>query len=139
MRRPPDKSRAERHGAAVVELAILLPFLMFIFIIAVDWSRIFYYSVIVTNCARNGAIYAADPYSLNKSPYNNLKQAALADSPNLTPPPNVDTSTGSDTYGNYVDCTVSYTFKTITKYPGVPNNNPLVRTVRVYQAPKAPK
>lgn len=139
MRRPPGKPRAERSGAAVVELAILLPFLMFIFIIAVDWSRIFYFSVVVTNCARNGAIFAADPFSLNRSPYNNIKQAALADAPNLSPQPNVSSSAGSDSYGPYVDCTVSYTFKTITKYPGVPNDNPLVRTVRVYQAPQAPK
>ena len=53
-----------RHAAAAAELAILLPFLAFAFVIAVDWSRIFYYSVIVTNCARNGALYASDPTTL---------------------------------------------------------------------------
>lgn len=139
MRRTPDRTSAERRGAAVVELAVLLPFLMFIFIIAVDWSRIFYYSVIVNNCARNGALYACDPWATNKSPYNNLMSAALADAPNLNPPPNVSASAGVDTYGAYVDCTVTYNFKTITNYPGVPSNNPIIRTVRVYQAPRLPK
>ena len=59
--------------------------------------------------------------------------------PNLNPAPDVTSSSGTDSFGNYVDCTVSYTFKTITKYPGVPSSNPIVRTVRIYQAPQTPK
>jgi Flp pilus assembly protein TadG len=139
MRISSHRTSADRRGAAVVELAVLLPFLMFIFIIAVDWSRIFYYSVIVNNCARNGALYACDPWATNRSPYNNLKAAALADAPNLNPQPNVTTAAGVDIYGAYVDCTVTYNFKTITNYPGVPSDNPIVRTVRVYQAARVPK
>src|SRR5262249_3064330 len=58
-----------RRAAAAVELAVLLPFLMFLFVIAVDWSRVFYASVIVSNCARNGALSACDPTTQASSPY----------------------------------------------------------------------
>ena len=141
MRRiPPTPRRSPaRPGVAAVEFAVVVPFLIFLFIIAVDWGRIFYHSLIVENCARNGAIYASDLWATAKSPYSSLSAAALADAPNLNPAPDVTSASGTDTYGSYVDCTVSYTFKTITKYPGVPSNTPIVRTVRVYQAPRIPR
>jgi hypothetical protein len=130
--------RPVRRAAAVVELAVLLPFLAFLFVVAVDWSRIFYYSLTINNCARNGAFYASDPYATTLSPYSNLTAAALADAPNLNPPPTVTSAAGTDANGPYVDCTVNYTFQTLTNFPGVPQSNSLVRTVRVYQAPKIP-
>lgn len=139
MRRTPGRCGEKRSGVAAVELAVMLPFLMFLFVVAVDWSRIFYFSVIVNNCARNGAVWAVDPWSTNRSPYATLTDAALADAPNLNPPPKVTTATGVDDYGSYVDCTVSFEFQTVTNYPGVPKTNPIVRTVRVYQAPRLPK
>jgi Flp pilus assembly protein TadG len=123
---------------AAVELAILLPFLAFMFVIAVDWSRIFYYSITVTNCARNGALYAVDPYSTTKQPYTSVSQAALADAQNLSPQPIVATATGSDGLGSYTDCTVSYTFNTISNFPGVNSSTTITRTVRVYTVPLVP-
>lgn len=131
-------AQSSRNGAAVVELAILLPLLVFLFVIAVDWSRIFYYSITVDNCARNGALYASDPYAIGLSPYSSMSAAALADASNLSPQPTVTSTSGSDSYGNYVECTVSYSFRTITNFPGIPQSTPLVRTVRVYQAPRFP-
>jgi Flp pilus assembly protein TadG len=130
--------RLRRQGVAAVELAVLLPVLAFLFVIAVDWSRIFYYSLTITNCARNGAFYVSDPYATTLSPYDSLKAAALADAPNLSPQPDVTAASGTDTNGSYVDCTVSYPFQTLTNFPGVPQLNTLTRTVRVYQAPKIP-
>jgi Flp pilus assembly protein TadG len=60
-RRPSDWLRFKpRRGTASVELAILLPFLTFIFLIAVNFARVFYFSQIIENCARNGALYASD-------------------------------------------------------------------------------
>jgi Flp pilus assembly protein TadG len=38
-----------RSGASAVELALLLPFLVFLFVITVDFGRIFYYSLTLTN------------------------------------------------------------------------------------------
>ncbi len=49
-----------RSGAAAVELAILLPFLCFLFVIAVDFARVFYFTLTLQNCARNGAYYASN-------------------------------------------------------------------------------
>ena len=132
------RRRRLRSAFAAVEFAIVVPFLTFLFVVALDWARVFYYSIIVNNCARNGAMYAVDPYATAISPYSSLTQAALADSPDINPTPSVSTANGTDTYGKYVDCTVSYTFQTITNFPGVPRNNPIVRTVRVYQAPQFP-
>ena len=134
------KVLARRDGVAATELAVLLPFLAFLFVVAVDWARLFYFSVTVANCARNGAAYACDPYSTMLPAYPNLTAAALADAPNLSPQPTVTSASGVDADGNsYVDCTVSYTFRTVTNFPGVPSSNPVVRTVRAYLAPSVPK
>jgi Flp pilus assembly protein TadG len=131
--------RARRRGVAAVELAFLLPFLVFLFVIAVDWSRIYYTSMIVENCARNGALFAADPFSTYQKPYPDITTAALADAPDLSPPPTVTTANGTAADGTpYVDCTVSYTFQTISNFPGVPSSTTITRTVRVYQAPALP-
>jgi Flp pilus assembly protein TadG len=132
------KACTARRGAATVELALLLPFLLFLFIIAVDWARVFYYTQVVENCARNGAIYSSDLYSITQSPYPDLTTAAVADAQGLTPQPTVTSSSGSDSYGNYVSCTVSYSFQTLTNFPGVPQSTPIVCTVKVYQAQQLP-
>src|SRR5262245_60919599 len=128
----------KRSGVAAVELAILLPFLAFLFVIAVDWSRIFYYSITVSNCARNGAIWASDPTNPTKRPYTNISDAALADAPNLSPAPLVSVATGNDGLANYTDCTVTYTFTTVSNFPGVNRNTTITRTVRVYTVPQIP-
>src|SRR6516165_5908510 len=132
------RGRNKRHGAAIVELAVILPLLMFLFVIAIDFGRIFYYSLTVENCARNGALYGSDPFAVSQSPYTSIAQAALADAGNLTPPPNVTPAYGVDTSGNqYVEVTVSWQFQTISNYPGVPSPN-LSRTVRMRVAPRTP-
>ena len=127
------------RGAAAVELAVLLPFLMFVFVIAVDWARVFYFSVTLTNVARQGAIYGSDPVAAAQSPYTSVQQAALADAVNLTPPPTVTPSYGADGAGNpYIEVTVNWRFSSITNFPGVPSSQ-LIRTVRMRVAPILPK
>ena len=147
-----------RDGVAAVELAVLLPFLAFMFVIAVDWGRIFYYSIAVANCARNGALYMSQQQSAKTttSPYtdsgyvnlyvnskNPVSDAALADAPDLTPTPTVTSTTGSDGYGPYVEVTVSYTFQTVANFSlggfGVPPSTDVTRTVRMYVPPESPK
>jgi Flp pilus assembly protein TadG len=39
------------RGAATVELAVLLPFLCFLFVAAVDSARVLYDGITVQNCA----------------------------------------------------------------------------------------
>src|SRR5436190_10912754 len=121
-RRVPHGAKRNRRGAAVVELAVLLPLLVFLFVVAVDFARIFYYSVTLTNCARAGAMYASDPTTSAESPFASTQAAALADATNLTPAPTISTTSGVDAAGRpYVEVTAAYTFRTITGLPGVPN------------------
>src|SRR5205809_577937 len=91
-RRHPHSHPKRRAGAATVELALLLPFLCFLFVIAVDYARVFYFAVTVQNCARNGAYYASN-YPNNNYVYNDiygytsLDDAILRDAGNLSPAP----------------------------------------------------
>jgi Flp pilus assembly protein TadG len=137
--RPPTRRLPARRGAAAAELALLLPFLMFLFVIAVDWARVFYDAITVENCARNGALYGADPVAAAQSPYQNIEEATLADASHLSPAPQVSNTSGTDAEGHsYVEVTVEHTFHTITKYPGVPDSVTLKRTVRMRVAPTTP-
>jgi Flp pilus assembly protein TadG len=140
-----------------VEFAVLAPFLAFLFVIAVDWARVFYYTITVKNCARNGALYLSQQRSAKttSSPYtdsgyvnlyvtsaNPVTAAALADAPDLTPAPTVTSTSGSDTYGPYVEVTVSYTFHSVTDFSVgnflVPSSTNVTKTVRMYVPPESP-
>ena len=133
------RQRHPRRAVAAVELAILLPFLAVLLVVAVDWSRIFYCSVTIENCARNGALWASDPNSGYQSPYASITEAALADATNLTPHPTVASANGTDADGHaYVDCTVTYNFKTVTNLPLVGQSTTIQRTVRMYVAAATP-
>ena len=136
MRRPQTMAR---RGVAAVELALLAPFLVFLFVVAIDYGRVFFASVTITNCARAGAVYASDPFAQRESPYTSIEQAALAEAPTFTPTPTVTTANGTDADGNpYTAVTVTGTFSTITRYPGVPATTTLRRTVRVRLTPDSP-
>ena len=130
------KSRSrKRGGAAVVELAVLVPFLTFLFVIAMDWARLMYFSIEVNECARSGALYASDSTYAAQSRYANVKDAALADAPELAPTGTV-TSTQITSGGNaYVKVTVAVPFKTITNFPGVPSSQTVSRSVEMRVAP----
>ena len=147
-----------RKGVQVLEFAVLLPFLAFMFVLVIDWARIFYYSIAVTNCARNGAMYYARQQSAvtTTAPYTDdglvnlylgaspdpVTAAALADAPGLTPTPTVTSTTGTDSYGPYVEVTVSYPFQTVTNFSVgnflVPSSTNVTRTVRMYVPPETP-
>ena len=131
--------RNSRRGAAVVELAVILPLLVLLFVIAVDFARVFYYSVTLTNCARAGAMYASDPTTNAESPFASTQAAALADATNLSPAPTISTVNGVDAAGRpYVEVTAAYTFTTITGFPGVPNQVNLTRKVRMNVSANSP-
>jgi Flp pilus assembly protein TadG len=125
-----------RRGAAAVELALVLPLLGLLLLGAMDFARMFYHYSIVTNAARNGALYASDPLAAAESPYTSIQDAALADATDVSPAPTVSSTSGTDADGNpYTDVTVTYTFSTLINYPGIPNPVNLGRTVRVRVAP----
>src|SRR5580704_16799992 len=85
------------RAAATVELAILLPVLMFLFVVAVDYARIFYDAITVENCARNGAYYISN-YPNSSYLYNDIygyksvDEAVFADASNLIDPTNPATT-----------------------------------------------
>ena len=132
--------RHRRAAVAVVELAVLLPLLVLLFLITIDFARVFYFSVSLTNCARAGAIYASDPVAAAESPFPTVEAAALADATNLSPQPTITSQTFTDNSGKpYVAVTAAYTFNTVTAFPGIPNQVPLTRTIRVFVAANTPK
>jgi Flp pilus assembly protein TadG len=141
MRRPQlCRTGQGRPGAATVELAILLPLLAFLFIVAVDYCRVFHFSQIVSNCARNGAMYGCDPYGAAQSPYSSVEEAARADAPASIRSQLTVTSSTQTVNGNQeFVVTVSYPFTTLTRYIGIPQTVTLTRTVRVPIAPATPK
>src|SRR5262249_42769025 len=129
-------SANDRRGSAATELAMLLPFIAFMFVVEIDYSRIFYFSQILESCARNGAMYACDTSAQAQSPYTSTQNAALANATGLSPAPTVSSTTGTDGSGNnYVRVTVTWTFRTLTSFPGVPSSVNLSRTVQMRMAP----
>jgi Flp pilus assembly protein TadG len=138
-RRHGPKSRRTRRGVAAVEFALLLPVLMLLFVLAVDFSRVYYSALTVTNCARAGAIWASDPQTQSESPFASLSAAALADASDLSPTPTVTSATGTDSLGqSYVEVTVTYNFKSISNYLGSQGDVTLARKVRAPVAPTIP-
>jgi hypothetical protein len=137
--RPPPYRRSLRLASSSVELALVLPVLALFFLVAVDFARLYYHYNIVTNCARNGALYGSDPTAALESHYATLQDATLADAPDLNPQPTMTSSSGTDSAGNpYIEVTVVYPFQTISNYPGLPNPINLTRTVRMRVAPTIP-
>jgi Flp pilus assembly protein TadG len=59
--RPPDgrTSRARHRGQALVELALILPVLLFLLLGALDLGRVFYSKIAVTDAAKEGALVAS--------------------------------------------------------------------------------
>jgi Flp pilus assembly protein TadG len=132
------RSWRPRRGASAVEFAILLPFLCSIFVVTVDYARIFYFSLTVANCARNGALYGSAD-STHAQDTAGIQAAAQADASNLTLSQlGVTSATDSSTSPTYVTVTVSYPVTTITSYPGIPGQTTIKRTVRMSVVPATP-
>lgn len=109
------RSLRSRRGGAAVELALLLPFLCFMFIASVDFSRLFYYGVTLENSARNGAYYASD-YPNSSYVYNDiygytsLNDAVTRDASNLNSANNssYNSSAGITSAGSNLTYSVYY-------------------------------
>lgn len=128
--------RAARRGAATVELAVLLPFLVFILVIATDWARLMYFTMCLNDAARSGALYASDEETRMKSRHATVKDAALAECPDIAASATVTSSQATDAGGRtYAVVEVSMPFKTITNFPGVPSAETLTRESRMKVAP----
>ena len=115
-----------RRGAAAVELACLAPFLALVFVLTVDFARVFYVQLTLNDCARNGALFGADLRSYQETawvkPYDNAVAPTVAGGATLNPPLKADqvaVTKGTGTDGNpNVTVTINYPFKTATQFPG---------------------
>jgi Flp pilus assembly protein TadG len=118
--------RQKRPGDAATEFAVLAPFLAFLFVVSVDFARVFYYQLTLETCVANGALLAANLRTYGEAtwviPDNTIAGATAADGSTLSPPlasNQVSVSYGTGTDGNpNVTVSVSYPFTTITKFPG---------------------
>jgi Flp pilus assembly protein TadG len=134
----PSAPRRVRRGVAAVEFAVLLPLLCFAFVVAVDFCRVFYYSVTVSNCARNGALYGSADQA-HASDASGIDAAARKDAGDLDRQKlNVASTTEASGGSTYVNVTVKYPFATITRYPGVGGEMMLTSTVRMRVVPATP-
>jgi len=140
-------------GVALVELAVALPVLIAVLVGVADLARVFYYSIEVTAAARAGAQYAA--FSTGHATQTaNIRAAAQSAAPNIgivaanvTPGAPVCVCAANDGSGqpwSTVSCssscgtghlmetvtvTVTRTFTTLARIPGIPSTLTLSRSV----------
>lgn len=133
-------NRVPRRGVAAVELAIVLPILLFFFLVALDFGRVYYGSMTSSNCARNGAMY--ESYSRpagapQEFPYADMRQAAAADGTNLggMNPSNDIALTAAN---GKVSITVTHRFRTVTNFFNLPNPVNVPRSVVMKEVPVVP-
>jgi Flp pilus assembly protein TadG len=127
-----------RRGAAAVEFALVAPVLVLLFVIAVDYARVFYDTVTLWNCARQGALYMSNLNPSAQSPYTSVTAAAQADSGNFSTQPTVTSSTGTLSELNSATVTTTWKFATITNYPGEGGTVSVSRSVQMPVFPNAP-
>jgi Flp pilus assembly protein TadG len=143
-----------RHrGAAAAEFALMSVPLTILLLGTIDVCRVFYHYTTVTNCARNAAIWASDPYSNtvsqlwgnttplpSQSPYASVQQAAVADASNLSPVPTVsDPVYASDSNGyTTVSVTVTYNLSLFSGFLLGNNGITIARSVTMRAAPPIP-
>jgi Flp pilus assembly protein TadG len=123
-----------RHAAVAVELAVMLPFLTFCFVIGIDFCRVFYFTQAIHDAAANGALYGCQSAAAAADTAG-IKAAGQADA-TINPAPDVSSTQGTDADGNpTVNVTANYTFQSITNFPGIPTTLTLTRTVSMRVMP----
>ena len=129
-----------RRGVAATEMALLLPFLVFTFCVAVDFCRAYHTSQVIDSAARSAALYGSGAASRDPnsgSMEDAAKQAAVTEGATLSPPlqaSDVTVNTGTDT----VDVTVTYQFEMLTSNTVAPNAITITRTVTMPLVPRTP-
>ncbi|MBV8344093.1 MAG: pilus assembly protein [Candidatus Eremiobacteraeota bacterium] len=133
-------TRCER-GTSLVEFAIVLPIMIFMFLGFVELGRYGYYAILAANAARAGVQYAVQSpgTALDTAGVTN---AARADGENLSSwivttkqlcsvkgaaPTQCTIGTGSPPANTiyYVQVQVSGTYRSLLSYPGIPTNVPI--------------
>jgi Flp pilus assembly protein TadG len=135
-------------GSAIVELAVVGPLMVLMFLGTADFGRVLYTSIILSHAARAGAQYGAQTNGTTGDTAG-IEQAAEEEAADIgtisvtssrvcecTGAGSVSctTTTCSGGYGVprvFVQVTASTTFQTIVPYPLIPNTVPLSITAKV--------
>lgn len=133
------KTSCERCGAAVVEFALVLPLLMLLFAMGVDFARIYFNAQVVAGCARLGAHYIANPDLGDKTDHENVEAIVLECAKNLSPAPTVSVYMNREATPAYVEVTVTHKFKRFCPLalPSVPPEIEVTRKSRARLYPGA--
>jgi len=130
-----------RKGAAALELAVLLPLILLFVFACADFGRVMHAYLTVSNAARCGAEYGAmhEFTSFTRSSWESRVQSAIQDEMQLVPgfdagSLQVALATTTDSDGLFqVAVEVTYPFRTIVNWPGVPSQVTLDRKVLMRQ------
>jgi Flp pilus assembly protein TadG len=138
-----ERGRRPERGAALVEMAVALPLLVLVVVGTIDFARVFYMTIELTNAARAGAQYGAQNFE-KSSETANMESTAQSAAVNVgtivasasrlcqcatddgtfssTSPPNDCTDSCA---GNHlvvaVTVTATSTFTTVARIPGIPH------------------
>ncbi len=141
---PPERARGRRgeRGQAIVELALLLPILVFGLVGAADVARALAVQLAVENAARA----AAESEMMSASPSQSAAQTAARNELSQTPGVSAASATVTETLldGSGASCTTStlsapcfvtaevrYTFTTLVHWPAIRNTFTFDRSTRL--------
>jgi Flp pilus assembly protein TadG len=119
-------------------MAVLLPFLAFMFCVAVDFCRSFQAAQVLDSAARSAALYYSGAADVDPSTTASAAamQAALTEGASLNPPLQ-QSNVSLQTNGGTVTVTITYPFALFTSYAGVTESLTIQRTVVMPVAPQA--
>jgi Flp pilus assembly protein TadG len=132
---PGGRRRRSARGQSLVELSLILPVLLILALGIVDYGRVYFEYVSVTNAARTGAAFASKDVD-TAADLDGIRTAALDDLDSL---PNgsggsaeVTATTGTDANGDlYTQVTVRKQFDTLVPWPLLPGDFDIERTVQM--------
>lgn len=114
------KSRHER-GQSLLELAALLPFLLWVCMGIVDFGRVYYYDNIAINAARSGARIAANSRASDASVQAAITadingRLSLVGTPTISPAATYPSGPVYRLVGQSITVTVTYRFRLLTPF-----------------------
>ena len=141
-----DNKRSD-SGAALTELAVVMPLLLLMVLGVGDFGRVLYSAITLSHAARAGAAYGAQSIG-HTGDAAGIQQAAEEEAQNIAPitvtsqricecPGGAAVSCTTASCGSYgaplafVEVTTAQTFQTLVAFPGVPDTVPLTRTAKV--------
>lgn len=126
-------------GTAVVELALVLPVLVYLLIGMIEVGRFAYYGILAAHAVRSGLQYGTQNV-MTAADTTGIRSATLTDAQNV-PAFSVTTTYFCELNNVAADCSanvtglayflkvqVTGTFTSLLNYPGVPNHVPITST-----------